>query len=346
MKLGSARRGWTALALALLFLAGCGGGSVGGPSVPPAPPPSKVFVADAANLAIGSLIDPNPGPGTLSVDRIVAGPSTGLGTPGGTPSVASIPSIALDAAGDRLYVAVQSSALVFDNIGTASGNVPRSRSLQSVVGGHVVNFFGLHITAGDTLYAVEPTGEVRVFNNASTLDGSVAPDRTITPNIGAAINSTFGVAVDAGNKILYVGVVPSSSRVIVFDNADTANATVMPNRTVTFLAAVGSFCLDQDRDILYVAQSDGKILSFDGASTLTGTPAPKRTMTLPVPTTTSSSKQPFISVDVDNNRLYAVNGTTVFIVSGASVADDAMLGATQLTVSPTSTLFSAVAVAP
>jgi len=327
----------------LFFVAGCGGSSVGGPSAPP--PPSKLFVADAANRAIGSLIDPNPAPGTLAVDRIVAGPSTGLGTPGGTPSVASIPSIALDAAGDRLYVAVQGSALVFDHIGTVNGDVPRSRSLQSVVNAHVVNFFGLHITAADTLYAVEPTGEVRVFNNASTLDGAVAPDRTITPNIGAAINSTFGVVVDAGQDMLYVGVAPSSSSIVVFNNAATANATLAPDRTLNFSAAVGSFCLDQDRDILYVAQSDGRIVSFDNASALaTGTPTPNRTMTLT--TITTSSKQLFVTVDTDNNRLYAVNGTTVFIVSGASIADDAMLGATQLTVSPASTLLSAVAVRP
>jgi hypothetical protein len=66
-------------------------------------------------------------------------------------------------------------------------------------------------------------------------------------------------------------------------------------------------------------------------------------MTLTVPT---SSKQLFLTVDTDNNRLYAVNGTTAFIISGASVADDAMLGATQLNISSASTLFSAVAVAP
>src|SRR5262245_28435980 len=194
-------------ALALLVLAGCGGAS--SPSSPPAAPatsPSKVFFADAANLAIGSLINPNPAPGIFSLDRFVAGPDTGLGTPGGASSVTSIPSIVIDADADRLYVATQGSALVFDRISTASGNVPRSRSLQSVVAGHAVNFFRLHLTANDVLYVAEQTGEVRVFSNASALDGSVTPDRTITPNIGATINSTSGVAVDiniARNK-LYV----------------------------------------------------------------------------------------------------------------------------------------------
>jgi hypothetical protein len=347
MRLAHAR--WAVPALALLVLAGCGKSAVEASSTTPAtgPPPSKVFVADAANRAIGSLIDPNPAPGSVTVDRVVAGPSTGLGSPGGTPSTSSIPSIALDAAGDRLFVSIQSTVYVFDNASGATGNVPFSRSLQSVVGGHVVDFFGLHIAANDVLYAVEPSGEVRAFNNASTLNGSVTPARTIVPNIGTAIASTFGVALDSVRNLLYVGVAPSSSSIVVFNNAATANGTLAPNRTLTFALAVGSFFLDDSRDILYVAQDNGQILVFDNASALaTGTPTANRTLTLPVPTTSTASKQLFIFVDVTNNRLYAVNGTTGFIVSGASIADDGMLASTQINVTSASTLFSAVAVAP
>jgi hypothetical protein len=338
------------LAIALLVLAGCSASDHSGPPAPQGAAASKVFVADAANLAIGSLIDPNPAPGIVTLDRIVAGPDTGLGTPGGTPSVSRIPSIALDAAGDRLYVATQSSALAFDRIGTASGNVPRSRAIQSSVNNHAVNFFGLHIAAGDVLYAVEPTGEVHAFNNASMLDGTVAPDRTITPNVVAPITSSFGVTVDAANNALYVGVASPLSSILVFNNAATANAALTPDRTLNFALAVGSFCLDDDRDILYASMEDGVILVFDRASTLgmgaPVTPVPDRLMTLPVPTTTSPSKQLYVSVDTVNNRLYAVNGTTVFIINGASIADDAMLGATQIALSTASSLLSAVAVAP
>ena len=191
-------------------------------------------------------------------------------------------------------MATGTGALVFDQIAAANGNVARSRSIQSFANNHAVNFFGLHITADDALYVVEPSGEVHVFDNASALNGSVAPDRTITPNVGATINSTFGVAV--ARNLLYVGVAPSSSSIVVFNNAETATGTLTPARTLNFALGVGSFCLDEVVDILYVALSDGVILVFDNASTLGAngipvTPVPDRIMTLQVPTTTSAAKQ-------------------------------------------------------
>lgn len=349
MRFDIAHRRW-ALALALTGLAACGGGSVG-PSAPPsAPPPGKVFFADAANRAIGSLIDPNPPPGTVAMDRIVSGPATGLGTAGGTPSESALPSVALDDAADRLYVATQSTTLVFDRIGSASGNVPPSRSITA----SGVNFLHLSLdTFDDVLYTVDPAGVVHVFDGASTRSGQTAPDRTITPDLGgSAVATTFGLAIDVGRDQLYVGVATSPPGIVVFNNAGTANTTsapIAPDRTLSFATPVGSFFLDEDRDILYAAQSDGKIVVFDNASMLaTGTPVPNRTMTLPVPATTASSQQLFIFVDTTNNRLYAVNGTTGFIVSGASIADDAMLGASQITVSSGAgaSLFSAVAAGP
>jgi hypothetical protein len=192
-----------------------------------------------------------------------------------------------------------------------------------------------------SLYAAQPTGEVRVFNNASTRDGSVTPDRTITPMVATPITSTFGVAVDTANNILYLGVAPSS--IMVFANADTANGSLPPARTLTFSQGIGSFYLDSDRDILYVARSDGKIVVFDQAHMLAAGTSPNRTMTL-------SSGQLFVFVDVPVNRLYAVNGTTGFIISGANVAADPMLSATPISVSPpspssTPPLLSAVAAA-
>jgi len=349
MRFDIAHKRW-ALALALTVLAACGGGSVG-PSTPPTtPPPSKVFFADAANRTIGSLIDPNPPPGIIAMDRIVSGPDTGLGTAGGTPSESAIPSVALDAAAARLYVATQSNALVFDQIGTAGGDVPPSRSITA----SGVNFLHLSLdTRDDVLYTVDSAGQVHVFDNASTRTGQTTPDRTITPDLGgSAVATTFGLAIDVGRDLLYVGMGTPSPSIVVFNNASTANTTstpIAPNRTLSFATPVGSFFLDEDRDILYAAQSDGRILVFDNASTLaTGTPTPNRTMTLPVPASTASSRQPFISVDTTNNRLYAVNGTTGFIVSGASIASDAMLGATQITVSSGggSSLFSAIAAMP
>ena len=163
------RWGVVSLLSVLLGLAGCGGGGGGGSSTPP----SKVFVSDGANHAIGSLVNANPSPGTFAVDRIIIGSSTGLGTAGGTPSYSTLPSIALDAAGDRLYVSTQTNVRVFDQAGTASGNVAPARTISSMVTkGAVlssVNFFSLFLdTANNRLYVADADGYLFVFDGAST----------------------------------------------------------------------------------------------------------------------------------------------------------------------------------
>jgi hypothetical protein len=170
------------LALALLALASCGGG---GGSSEPATPPGKLFVVDAFNRAIASMSNSNPGPGYFAIERIISGSNTGLGTPGGTPSPSTIPSIALDAAADRLYVATQLNTRVFDQISTAKGNVS-SRSISAPS----VNFLNLSIDpATNTLYTVGPSGVVNIFSSAHTLNGSTTPSRTITPDFGRVPSS-------------------------------------------------------------------------------------------------------------------------------------------------------------
>src|ERR1700694_2114649 len=68
----------------LLGLAACGGGGGGGygggggSNMPTGAAGSKAFAADSPHFAIGSLINPNPGPGTIIVDRIISGIYTQL----------------------------------------------------------------------------------------------------------------------------------------------------------------------------------------------------------------------------------------------------------------------------
>src|SRR5882672_951568 len=263
------------LALALLALASCGGGGGGGSSAPAAG--SKLFIADGGNHAIASTIDAAPTlSSTFTIDRIVAGSTTGLGTPAGTPSISSIPSIALDAAGDRLFAATQTSAVVFDNISQANGNVSFSRILQSPG----VNFLNLALdTGGNRLYTVDPLGVVHVFDNASARNGSVPPDRTITPDLGTStVATTFGIAVDTTvRNLLYVGMaLNGATSIFVYNNASTVSTTTTPkapDQNLNFTLGIGSFFLDAANDRLYASQFDGKVLVFDNASTLvSGTP--------------------------------------------------------------------------
>jgi len=226
------------LALALLTVASCSGGG-GGSSSPPTPG-SKLFVTDGGNHAIASLINPTPPVGsTFPIDRTVEGPNTGLNDLGGTPSISAIPSVALDTANDRMFVATQLHAVVFDNIGTANGNAAFSRRISATFdkggGPRSVNFYGLYLnTTSNILYVADLTGDVHAFNNASTRNGATTPDRTVTPDLGTTqVIFPFGIAVDKARDLLYIGIVPSGSPafMIVFNGASTANTNTMPNQS-------------------------------------------------------------------------------------------------------------------
>src|SRR5262245_15862045 len=104
MAVSTQLRGAIVAAFLALAAAGCGGGGGGGSSGPL--PPSRFFAVDAAHLAIGSLVNPDPSPGAIAVDRIITGSSTGL--------TASAGRLALDTVNDRLYVANGTSILVFE----------------------------------------------------------------------------------------------------------------------------------------------------------------------------------------------------------------------------------------
>ena len=346
------------LALALFALSSCGGGG-GGDSGPPG---SKLFITDGGNHAIASIINAAPTVNsTFTIDRTVQGSSTGLGTPGGTPSISSIPSIALDAANDRLFVATQTNAVVFDNIGTANGNAPYSRLISATVntGGGLrgVNFYGLYVnTTNNILYVADVTGEVHAFNNASTRNGATTPDRTVTPDLGTTqVVFPFGIAVDKARDLLYVGIVPSGSPafMIVFNGASTANTNTAPNqsrapdRTFT-LSGAGAFHLDEANDRLYVSRFDGHAYVFDNASGLTGAPTQNRDINL------LDNIQKFIFVDTSRNKLYAVgnnpnppnNQSVLDIIDNASTADGMNVTGLSVFVTATNIRLSAVAVKP
>jgi len=335
MRSASVSRRWRTigLALALLALASCGGGGGGGSSTPPNPG-SKLFFTDGGNRALISIINPTP-TASFSVDRVVEGAATGLGTAVG--DVLSIPSIALDAPADRLYVATQGNTIIFDNVSQADGNVPYTRAMGATIntggGNRAVNFFRISLDAVNSrLYTVDPFGEVHVFNNPTTPAGATTVVRIITPDTGTAtISTTFGLAIDVGKDMLYLGAnFSGSSNIIVFNNASTAGtgptttSPLAPNRTLTFAQGIGSFFLDTAGDRLYAAQSDGKILVFDNASTLASGPiTPNRTID---PT---DGVQNFIFVDTSRNKLYAVanavspgRGALIIIDNASTVSGD------------------------
>src|SRR5438046_2433590 len=109
----------------LLGLAACGGGGGrygGGNNPPSGAAPSKLFAADSTDRVVGSLANPDPAAGSLTVDRTIGS------QPGAFPYnyanfSTNIGSLALDATRDYLYVGNGSSIKVFHAASTRSGDI-------------------------------------------------------------------------------------------------------------------------------------------------------------------------------------------------------------------------------
>ncbi len=321
---------------AVLFvgLTACGSGDGGGGSPTPS---SKLFVFDSGNYAIGSLANSNPSTGTFVVDRIIYGTDTRLDS--------STRSIALDAAGDRLYVGREDSVSVFDQVGMATGNVRPARTIYTLInqngGAFAVSATRQFLdVSNNRLYFADYTARIFVLNDVSTLHGATSPSRSIFPDYGNSLGFVFGLAVDTSKNMIYAGYSPD---IYVFNNADTLNTvnsgSPVPDRKLSFSSRPVSFYLDSAHDRLYVSLSNGSIQVFDNASLLaTGIPTPNRTIFL------DTALGPYdIFVETTNDRLYAVHDRTAFIVQGASTATVA--NASWITVSTASRL-QAVAVKP
>ena len=324
-------------ALAFLALVSCGGG--GGSSTPPTPE-SKVFFADGGNGALVSFSTAAP-TASFPIDRVIQGPATLLPTSG----ILAIPSLTLDAANNRLYVATQGNTFIFNNISMADGNVGPNVIMSATInpngsGNRAVNFMHNDLNRSDgKLYSVDFAGEVHVFN--SPIAQPTVVSRLINADLGATtITGTFGLALDTTNNMLYVGAVFSgtgSSNIIVFNNASTVGTApttitpVAPDRTLSFAQAVISFHLDTVNDRLYTAHHDGFVRVFDNAHTLvTGSPTPDRTIDLGG----GMSIDTYIFVDTTRNKLYAVASNTLQasgalgIIDNASTANDPVPGST------------------
>jgi hypothetical protein len=315
-----------AILSSVLGLTACGGGGGygGGNNNPSGAGPSKLFAADSTDRVIGSLANPNPAAGSLTVDRAI-GPmspyfynyamfSTNLG------------SLALDTTRDYLYVGNGTSILVFHSASVANGDLFTNATI-----GPIGNTGSMFLdAANDRLYVGDDVNNVKVFSPASTASSMSTP-RLVT----GMTKPIHGVAVDTTNNILYVSNENSTTHQIsVFDSAD-AVTTAAPSRTITPTVStvnqpVGGISVDATRNLLYVApgSSGNGIMVFTTASTANGAIAPAKTLTItPAPGILK------VVVDAVNDRLYAVdsNGhiylieTVSTLSSGTATAKDASL---------------------
>jgi hypothetical protein len=336
----------------LASLAACGGGGGyggGGGNTPvTGVGPSKVFAADSGHMVIGSLANPNPGAGSLTVDRLIGA------QPGAIPYnyagfSSNIGSLALDTAHDVLYVGNGTSILVFNSASQANGDLFASRTITSnpAIGNTAAMFLDV---AGDRLYVGDATVGVRVYNNASTANAVTASARLIAGGYGATF-AIQGVAVDTTNNVLYVSAstpsLASAWQILVFNNASTVDGATAPSRSIipmetTTNFPVGGIFLDVAHDRLYVSSSQGGtfVMVFDNASTASGPTA--RTKSIVFPTALSS-----VLLDTVNDRLYAVSpgaAGAIYVLGNASGASGTVTATTVLP--PAGSSLTAIAVNP
>lgn len=323
-------------AVQLATLAACGGGGYGGGGANMSVTgvgPSTLFAADSTDRVVGSLANPDPAAGTLTVDRLI-GPQPGAIPYNYAGFSMNIGSLALDTTRDFLYVGNGTSVLVFHGASQANGDLFTNASF-----GPIGNTGSLFLdAAGDRLYVGDDTNNVKVFSGASTASG--APTPRLVTGMSTPIH---GVAVDTTKNILYVSndTAAPSHQISVFDNADTVT-TAAPNRIITPTVSnanqtVGGIFVDSTHDVLYVAggAASTQIMVFDGASAandVSGATAPNKILTMP-------SGMLNVVVDVTHDRLYAVgfNGHIYLVEnvstlsSGAATAKDASVSGGTLT---------------
>jgi len=331
MRNGSRRAAPFAL-IAAFGLAACGGGYSSstpyGMSGATGAAASKLFAADSTDRVVGSLANPDPAAGSLTVDRVI-GPTSPYFFNYAMFST-NIGSLALDATRDYLYVGNGTSILVFHGASMANGDLYTNATI-----GPIGNTGSMFLDAAhDRLYVGDDNVDVKVFSGVSTSTGATTP----TPrHITGMTLPIHGVAVDTTNNILYVSNENSTTHQIsVFDNADTVTVAA-PNRTITPTVSnvnqsVGGIFLDAASDILYVAggSSSPQVMVFSGASSandVSGATTPGKILTL------FPSGILKVVVDTTHDRLYAVgsNGHIYLVENvstlppGAVTAKDASL---------------------
>jgi hypothetical protein len=327
------------LTLVVLCIGSCGGGGGGGGGSSG----SNLFVADSGTHAIGSVVNANPAPGNINVDRIITGTSSnGI--------IGTIPALLLDVGRDQLYVSNETTIVVFNHASTANGPVNYDRRVAMLVppGG---NFNSMSLDAArDELYVGDLSNGVRVYHNASTANETTTPNlpaRTISfTNVGVTLY-VRDIALDTVHDVLYVAVdtqsaFPASMSILAFDGASgLPDGPAIPDRiiaiTTNTFTTMGLF-VDSAHDRLYFADSGGDVSIFESASTKNGSVAPDKSIILP-------STVLRLTVDTVHDRLYAAGSSAVYMVPNISTVPPGPVTATAAVAAPGSVL-TAVAVRP
>ncbi len=210
---------------------------------------------------------------------------------------------------------------VFNNAGTASGNVVPDRTISGAATTFNEPVFLWLDKGSDRLYISDDvTGHILVFNNATTVNGNIAPSRTIS---SASLSIPEGIWLDSSSDTLYV-VDNINNSILAFDNASTLNGSVTASRIIsgsnTTLNSPIGIWLDATNDTLYITNWNANaILVFDNASTATGNVTPSRIIS---GSNTGLNGPQGIWLDATSDQLYVANqfGHSVTVFDNASTA--------------------------
>ena len=191
----------------------------GSPSPTPAPGAAGIlYVANSNNSSILRFSNANTADQNIAPAASISGSATQIISP---------QHIFIDAGNDTLYVANQGSVLAFQNASTtAGGNIAPIRKIAGAATGLNAPVDVGFDDAKDILYVAD-TRDVLVFANGSTADANVPFTRDI--KVGFLITALF---LDTANDRLYLAD-SGANAIHVFNNASTANGTVVPARTIT-----------------------------------------------------------------------------------------------------------------
>lgn len=234
----------------------------------------------------------------------------GGGTPPQPPAVGSV-----------LFVAASgtSAMLSYNNADVVTGGAAPNRT----VSGEATTLNGprglaIDLARDQAYIANGAANAVVVYANARAANGNTAPSRTIA---GAAttLNAPSGLYFDVAGDRLYIANTGANT-VLVYDNAGAVNGNIAPTRLLTSpgtLTAPSRIAVDTTRNLLYVANGDGRILVYAAAATVSGAVAPVRVWSSDELVGVSG-----LSIDPVGDRVYVGNAGTnrILIFDGASTA--------------------------
>lgn len=242
---------WRRAVILALALMGCGGGGGGGGGSP------NLFVAAAGSSGSGAGVFQtfdNPSspsapvtPTTPSTPESPATPTTPTTPtdPGATNPGGSVPQHKTFA-----VLGALSSIASFSDPNPALGSNVAVRLFKGF--DTVTGTLGQHIAYDaprDRLY-VSKGASIMVVDNASTASGTITPARTITPS-GTGYGTQSYLVFDAASDVLWLGVQQNSNGMLLkFDNASTAQATVVPSRKYPMSDKMSVLAIDTTRSLL------------------------------------------------------------------------------------------------